>query len=610
MFGYVAIVWNPSSHEQDAMATHMGNRVYGVGGRWREVFSAPGIKVYCKGTREKSPDAYPLRGRAGIVLGTIFRNPGPDDVRPPRASFGRTESARILESKGRELVDKYWGRYVAFIVDSQDRSVSVLRSPTGELDCLTTSWYGVSLFFSGTDDCPLTEPGDLSVDWDFIAADLATFLPETRYTGLKEIRRVLRGECVVQTSAGSFTRVYWHPRQFIDAEPIDDPETAARELRRVALACVGAWTRCHDDILALLSGGLDSSIVIGLISTLQGPSRVTCLNYWNSYEEVSDERRFARIVANRAGFPLIEQEQTVGFSPNSVFRWSGRNPQCQPVFSLPDDRWQSVRARVCGATAYFTGHGGDELFFQNGAHYLCADFIYSHGFRPKMLTIAMQAARMEGGAFWPELRRGIRDGLRRDPLHPVVGSYRFSPLVREDVTAAVREGRLFVPPWLEDPAGIPPGKCWQVIGLSQHDDMYGSFAEENDPECVAPLLSQPLQELCLRIPTYCLTLNGRSRGLARAAFTEDVPPEILKRRSKAFAADYLKCFVAENRRFLEALLLDGLLLKQGILDEKNLNQLLGGTVAPDAAAPIDLLHAVISEAWLQGWMSRRNQVAV
>ncbi|HUI59812.1 MAG TPA: asparagine synthase-related protein, partial [Steroidobacteraceae bacterium] len=446
----------------------MGTLINSAPGRWRLTFAATGLRVYCSGLGTGSNQAAYLTGNAGVILGAVFPGVGSGDDIPRRARFDDVATEKIIDSGGRELTERYWGRYVAFLSDPRDGSARVLRSPTGELDCLVMQIEGVRIFFSDTEGCPLPQGWRLSVDWDFVAAELTTLMAENRRTGLRELQRVLHGECLVIESGVIDRKQYWHPFRFVAEAPIENVASAARELHRVTRACIGAWASCHESALALLSGGLDSSIVVGLLGSLPARPALTCVNYRNPYDRVADEREYARRVADQAGLPLIEREQGADLDADRLLLPPGQMPSCEPGFAYPGDGWQSELARARQATACITGHGGDQLFFENGACYVCADFIHTHGLRPRMMSVAMEAARMEGGVFWEALRRGLQDGMGDDPLRPVIGQYFFSPLVRSEVVESVRRQRLFLPGWFETEAAIPPGKCWQIIGLSVH----------------------------------------------------------------------------------------------------------------------------------------------
>lgn len=89
---------------------------------------------------------------------------------------------------------------------------------------------------------------------------------------------------------------------------------------------------------------------------------------------------------------------------------------------------------------------------------------------------------------------------------------------------------------------------------------YDPFERAAAPEGVRPQFSQPLVELCLRLPTYLLTRGGRGRALARRAFASELPPEISNRRSKGGTEEFLKAVLDGNRDYVRGLLLDAGLL--------------------------------------------------
>ena len=99
---------------------------------------------------------------------------------------------------------------------------------------------------------------------------------------------------------------------------------------------------------------------------------------------------------------------------------------------------------------------------------------------------------------------------------------------------------------------------------------YSSFERTDYPERTLPLLSQPLVELCLRIPTYVLIRSGRDRALARRAFANDLPAEIIARYAKGRADHHSRNILDANLAFVRELLLDGALVQKGLLNRTNL----------------------------------------
>jgi asparagine synthase (glutamine-hydrolysing) len=85
-----------------------------------------------------------------------------------------------------------------------------------------------------------------------------------------------------------------------------------------------------------------------------------------------------------------------------------------------------------------------------------------------------------------------------------------------------------------------------------------------------PLLSQPLMEVCLQIPTYLLLQGGRERALAREAFANQVPPQILRRYDKGSTVAHATEMLRRSDPFLRELLLGGILAENNVIDRKEL----------------------------------------
>lgn len=608
MFRYVALVWTEDSELEKATVGMLSRQLSADPLPWALALDRPGLRVYCCGTRKGASAVYSLPDGSGVILGTLFRRHGA--TASSRLTLSIKETHAIQASAGLALIDHYWGRYVAFFQCPDSSAIKAIKSPTGELDCQATAIGGVHVFFSRADHCPLLKNRPFSPNWSYLAADLAVgMLPETRATGVNEIERVMHGECWSIRHGRVERRQYWHPHRFVNADRIEEPDVAASQLRCATHECVHAWSSCFDSKLAMLSGGLDSSIVVSVLAAHSRGSEVVCVNYRNAHDPVTDERPFARQAANEAGFPLIELDQSATFSLSRLLEMPRLAAPCQPLSELCNAAHERELAQKHGASAVFTGHGGDQLLFQNGASYVCADYIATYGLRPKALSVALDAARMARGALWPTLFQGIVHGFGRDGIAPLMSRFVFSQLLTREAADDVRKRRMFLPSWLDAGGNIPPGKCWQIIGLSFPNEPHGSYAADDDPEYVFPLLSQPLQELCLRIPSHILTLGGRDRGLARRAFARDVPDSILQRTSKGFVDDYVKELLANNLPLIQSLVCDSTLVKERIVDPAVLDQSLHPERSMGMGNAIEILQLASAEAWLRAWSGSRLQAA-
>ena len=118
-----------------------------------------------------------------------------------------------------------------------------------------------------------------------------------------------------------------------------------------------------------------------------------------------------------------------------------------------------------------------------------------------------------------------------------------------------------------------------------------------------PLLSQPLLELCLSLPTYLLTQGGHGRALARRAFAQHLPPQIVNRRSKGGLAEHVAEVLGRNVQEIRAMLLDGQLARHGLLNRANVEEVLSGRPTALAGHASQIHGLVAAQAWLDRWVS-------
>ena len=125
-----------------------------------------------------------------------------------------------------------------------------------------------------------------------------------------------------------------------------------------------------------------------------------------------------------------------------------------------------------------------------------------HGWSGEWLTVVRDAAQMCRTTVWSVFGKLLRTRLLGRPWSPS----------QQDV----------LHPWLQDVTDLPPGKLWHILLLSASADFRRPVAQDDDPEPVEPLRSQPLMELCLGIPTYVMARSAGDRILVRAAFESDL----------------------------------------------------------------------------------------
>lgn len=600
MFKYIAFAWNPYDLAQTASVCRLHHSVISSDPSWRTVLDVRGLRVLCSRPTPSSNNVHVLAEGLGVLLGTAFPTLT-SSCSPNGPKFHTSPTKGITTSDLRELCARYWGRYVCFAADIPRGTTYVLRSPTGELDCLEVRLAGVHVFFSSTASPTVLSWLKVSINWDYVAAEACAPVHDAHETGLSEVARVLNGECVQIRQGRTSRSFYWHPAQIARGDTIENASEAAAILRATARACVHAWASCYESILETLSGGLDSAIVLSSLNHAPSEPEITCINYYSPTDPSTDERYFARLAARHRRCRLLEHEITQEIHLEQIFDTAKGVTPDENVYALRIAEVARSIAREAKAQACFSGLGGDQVFFQNGAKFAYADYFARYGFGFNTLRMALSTARLEGDTIWRVLARSERS----PPITTLLSGLDAHLLISRETLAHVRERRLFVHPWLDHCRDLPPGKWWHVWLLST---VSGSKLYESAgmPESVAPLVSQPLVELCLRLPSYILTFEGQDRALARHAFHADVPAEILNRRAKARTYDSAKSILRQNIRFIRGALLDGALVKQGILDRKIVEETLGDEVKRISEHATRVLRYVTLEAWIARWSATQR----
>lgn len=602
MFRFIAFAWDGTDQEQAATARRLSRQMFYQYGPQSHALTCDGLAVHWTDTRERSSEHYLLDNDQGVILGKLFKRHADEQYRAPARRLDSEASQGILANGGRGIITNYWGRYVAFLRDH--RSVRVIRDPTSSLPCFLTIIAGVDVYFSYIRDC-MHLGARFTVNWDYVRVQLAANVNERlNGTGLNEVVPVHGGECVARGPLGLTRQFYWNPFEVAQREIYDDPAQAAADLRQTVQRCIHAWASCYDGIAHRLSGGIDSSIVAMCLASAPTHPRVMCLTHFSPGPD-SDEREYARLVAKQAGYELAEHARDV---ETNLERIRELVPHPHPLhlrYSSDYGRYESCFARQQQTAAIWSGEWGDTLFHSEPTHMLAAiDCAQQNGIGGPLFRASLDTARIEGLSVWRVLRHAIAHKSRApagvDPRQQLAIGYGCLP---RDAALETADDDRFVHPWFRVDMGTPPGKAWHIYSSTLVDlqPFYDPLGQEDDPEQFAPLNSQPIVELCLRIPTFILIEGGWDRAIARRAFLKDLPLQIATRRTKGGVEEYQKATFMRNAAFARAYLLDGQLTSRGLLDRSALEEVLSGEPTR-IRTPVGLLYWYLcTEAWLSRW---------
>ncbi len=594
MFRYIAFHWRDAHPEQSEVARQLEHalRAQGI---WQPALGIAGCRVYTTGAVRGVNDIHLLPLDQGVIVGRLFRrNPAAAEATGD-FELAQAEARRIVQSHGRDLVKSFWGRYVAFL-SPRTEAPRVLRDPTGSLPCYRIEVGGVSIVLSWLEDLiTLLNVPMPAVNWDAIAAHLLFGRLGGRETALQGVTQLLPGELTAMSSEDGMPQALWSAVDLARAPLMASPDDAQDQLRETTIHCVQSWASCYGSIVLRLSGGVDSSILLGSLRAGIPARRITCLNYFSPGSD-SDERRYARLAAQRAGTPLVERHRNGDVALEEVLDVARTPIPSNYLGSLGSRGADFEVAAARQAHAVFTGAGGDQLFFEFQCTWPAADYLKLQGWDRHFFKAALYAAHLGRVSYWEAIRRALAD--RAFKGHPAEGTGRSLALMHGDAKgSALQTARRFIHAGWLDAADLPIGKFHQVGALISSLEYYDPYVKTSI-ERIHPLLSQPLLELCLATPTYTLTHGGRGRALARRAFAKELPPEIATRRSKGGIEQHVTEVLRRNLPFAREMLLDGQLAHHGLLDRGAVEAALSGR--PSTAAYISEIHTCIAvETWIR-----------
>lgn len=607
MARYLALVWNPFDAQAAQAAEHL-KLSYGQQKK-EQILSAvvedEGLCVY-HGESFDTSNAVKINNLAsipkanGAIVGRIYN--ALDGMSPSTICEKLTEqdAAEIIDTLGKAVLDKFWGRYVAFIRDGRCNTVSVIRDPTGSVPCYYRRIDEVYIFFSHSEDIdPFNLPSP-TINFNHIQCALLRGMVNRPTTGLNEVGKILQGECLLLENGHESRRLYWNAADHARRTFSGTQQDATDILRHTVLKCLNAQLGAHQRVLLRLSGGLDSNILLAATRHLRPSMSITSLNYVFG-DPSADEGHLASIAAQHANSPLVTRKWSADEVNLADLQSFPRSPEMiSRIFSLITRSVETKLYNDTQATAILSGVGGDHVYFQSYSYLAALDYAQQYGLNPGLLRIAHESARIAGISFGSALWQSIRHYLRPRFNPDALFTHYKDPFLSnsaDDIDLLKHCHH----PWVELARDMPPGKVTHIFYLtypmilSYADDRATPFNE------IIPFFCQPLIELALSIPSHLLMLGGRDRGLARKAFSQMVPPIIIQSQAKAGGSYFFRNLVDRNTTFIKSFLLDGHLAKAGLLNIDQIERSLNPDLPDNFHRRFGLLSFVSHEAWVRQW---------
>lgn len=473
----------------------------------------------------------------------------------------------LYEEMGEHCVEVLDGMFAFALWDRRQQRLFLGRDPMGKKP-LFYRFDGRTFLFASEVKALLQHPaGDLAVDETALAPFLLFGYVPGEQTFYRGVRKVPLGHTLTVDAGGTLRlRQYWE-LTFPPAgtAAVGSEAEAVKGVRERVTAAVSKRLIADVPLGAFLSGGIDSSIVVGLMSRLtSAPVRTFTIGFRGApaYDETAAARAVARRFHTEHTEFIVEQEAADLIDP-LVWHHDGpfRDTSAIPSFIIS----RLAREHV---TVVLNGDGGDDLFA---------------GYR--RFYAALLAERIPG----PLLRAAEamlavvpRSPDRRDTLDRVIRFVRSAqlPLVErfsEGLAAAdIPVGRLLRPEVLGDPArgcqlpyvapfldhasGCSP--LSQLLYLNFKTYLLEDLLVKMDRctmahglEARSPFLDRGLVEYVATLPDHLKLAGSRTKVVLRRAFADLLPPEIERRPKMGFGVPMAVWLRTSLRKILEDVVL-------------------------------------------------------
>lgn len=496
---------------------------------------------------------------------------------------------RLLDTYGEQAIPRILGDFAFVAWDARAQRLLAVRDAFGVKPLYFSRSRGTVFFASRMD---LLASG-ADYDLDHIADLLAGMtLPEDR-TIWAGVRPVPAGAYMVQRGTVCEGRRYWSADRFQPASHAD-ARGAVEEFHALFRDAVQQRLGAPMSTWAQLSGGLDSSAVVGTAQNLYGGERLGGTLTVVDTLGGGDERRYSDVVATQFG---LRNEQVRDF-------WAWQDDgSVPPVTEAPHplypffarDRRVLDVVRQAGGRVLLSGFGSD--------HYLMGNL----GYVADMLARGRARAALSEALRWSVARRGSFWGtLRQEVLRPFVPA-----------RWRGHDRRHSVPAWIDSRFAASTAIEQRVTYGLANDDRPGElFARKvaRDVQSVSawvdrwpfddgiemryPFLYRPLVEAGLRLPPTLRIRPDSTKWVLREAMRGTLPEDVRTRSSKGTIDARILWSLRQERRRIDALLRDPMLAQLGCIDPQPLRDAVEAARNGVVTNLVYLMSALGLETWL------------
>jgi asparagine synthase (glutamine-hydrolysing) len=435
---------------------------------------------------------------------------------------------------GADLSRHILGEYAVAVADGEQGSLLLAHDELGLMPLFYSQGRRDAITFSSHLDDLALEIGIGELDEEYIADHFARgehFGDRTPYT---HVRRLLLGESLVWKNGVLKKHNTW---TLANVTPLICKEREYEErLLELVTKAVEAALPPSRKVWCELSGGLDSSTVLSIACHAPG-TQVEALSFIFPESKTSDESKWIGAVLQDYPVPW----HPINYDSARPFTEMADSFFGEPTRWIVNAGWNRLCRQLLqkhNVDVVLTGEGGDAVLFGGRQEpYFLADFLLKGRFR----------------RLWNEARRWCDGASEKRPLTYWLLNFAMLPAVRH-LRSQTPEYRAVPIPWASESYAKrrnlnERGRAAWVLEAKTVGDSYMLHRVMRSANVVAamlhsrhmpsefrsPLLSRPLVEFMLALPSAQQVKPSEDRVLQRRALVNILPGATLGRRDKGFS---------------------------------------------------------------------------
>src|SRR5262245_54285330 len=517
----------------------------------------------------------------------------------------------LYEEKGAECIADLDGMFAIAIWDDRASRLTLARDGVGKKPLFYYRSDRVFVFASEIKALLAHPDVDVAIDQEAIPQYFIHGYVPHPATFYKDIRHVEPGSYLTIEADGRLASWrYWQ----LDYPPPSDVSSASRAdaidgIRERLAAAVERRLISDVPLGAFLSGGIDSTIIVGLMSRFATePVRTFSIGF--DGDHAYDETGYARLAAER--FKTNHTEFRV--TPSAVdlidtLVWHHDGPfgdsSAVPMYLVS----KLAREHV---TVVLTGDGGDELFA--GYRRFWAALQFERLPRPVARAGHAVFSRLPPRVHERHWLADARRFFLAAAVAPDERTIFWNALFYDDLAALLRPEFVRCLPPIDPLQALAAARA-RTIGRSAlsrmlhlnftsylHDDLLVKVDRTtmaNSLEARSPFLDRALIEFVAALPDRFKIEGRRTKAILRDAFPDLLPPQIERRGKMGFGVPVGAWFRGSLREYVRATLLSGTARYREMLNGAVVEGLVRRHLAGEINAGPQLWSVICFERWLQ-----------